>query len=85
MVMWIPMIAVWIFTLGVIIWAIVAVAGRNSAARNLSQGQISQGQIPGNDVGGSPRGDADQILRERFARGEIDETEFEQRKAALRK
>ncbi|UKA64523.1 SHOCT domain-containing protein [Arthrobacter sp. FW306-04-A] len=34
---------------------------------------------------GSPNDDSERILNERFARGEIDETEFNARRAALRR
>lgn len=46
--------------------------------------------LRGNHVGGRgfygpPNDDSERILNERFARGEIDETEFAARRAALRR
>jgi putative membrane protein len=39
----------------------------------------------GRGVYGPPHDDAERILNERFARGEIDETEFNARRTALRR
>lgn len=55
----------WIAILGLIIWAIVAVVGRSGESR---------GQ-------GSPKTDsALEILKQRYARGEISKEEYEQKK-----
>jgi putative membrane protein len=55
----------WIVILGLIIWAIVAVVGRSAE---------SGGQ-------GSPKSDsALEILKQRYARGEISKEEYEQKK-----
>lgn len=55
----------WIAILGLIIWAIVAVVGRSGESR---------GQ-------GSPKTDSPlEILKQRYARGEISKEEYEQKK-----
>ncbi|MBT1003886.1 SHOCT domain-containing protein [Paenarthrobacter sp. DKR-5] len=47
---------------------------------------LLRGARPGGPgFGGSPHGDAERILSERFARGEIDETELRARREALRR
>lgn len=46
---------------------------------------LLRGSHPGGrDFYGPPHDDPERILNERFARGEIDETEFNARRAALR-
>ena len=51
----------------------------------LIRGARGGGQYPGPYGGGFGHDEAERILNERFARGEIDETEFQARRSALRR
>jgi putative membrane protein len=70
---WLPMLlymAMWLFVGGLVVWLLLrAVSGASSRS--------------------GPRGprpdDPEEVLRARFARGEIDAEEFEQRLAVLRR
>ena len=68
---WLVMSASMLVFWGLVIWGVVAVArSANQPARhNLD----------------TPPRDPEQILRERFAQGEIDETEYEHRRQVLRR
>jgi putative membrane protein len=59
----------WLLLIGVVVWAVVALAG--GAGRDRGSGRSSKSAL--------------EILEERYARGEIDREEFEEKKADLRR
>ena len=61
----------------VLFWGVV-ILGIVALVRNLGRSSQSSGGA------GAPRPSAEQVLAERFARGEIDEPEYTSRLAALR-
>ena len=68
---WLAMSASMLVFWGLVIWGVVTVA------RSASQ--------PARHNLDTPSRDPEQILRERFARGDIDETEYEHRRQVLRR
>jgi putative membrane protein len=68
---WLLMLLVMIVFWGAIAWAIITIARHNAGLRSTDQ----QGPVAGS---------AQRILEERFARGEIDAAEFQQRRDVLR-
>lgn len=77
---WLMMTSVFLIgvsLVAVLIWAIV----RSTVASGTSQGSV-QGSTPGSIKGS--RSAAQLTLDDRFARGEIDQPEYEQRSLALR-
>ena len=68
LVMGLMMLVVWIVPIALLVWLIV---------RNFQHD-------PGQTARSTPRSTADQILAERYARGEIDEEEFTRRSEVLR-
>lgn len=71
---WLAMSVSMLVFWGLVIWGVVALVRSGS---NGSGGNGSSGSATGRD--------AEQILRERFARGEIDVEEFERRREFLRR
>lgn len=71
--------------IGMVLWWIVLVLGIVFLVRALDLGRLfGPGGRPDRDAEAAPGKDrALEILRERFARGEIDQEEFEQRRRGL--
>ncbi|MDZ7752909.1 MAG: SHOCT domain-containing protein [Gammaproteobacteria bacterium] len=61
----------WLVIIGLVVWAVAALAGGTGRARSI--------EAP------PPAKSALEILEERYARGDIDREEFEQKKADLRR
>lgn len=68
---WLAMSASMLVFWGLVIWGVVTVA------RSVNQ--------PARHTSDTPPRDPEQILRERFAQGDIDETEYEHRRQVLRR
>jgi putative membrane protein len=71
--MWATGLLVAVVLVGLVVWAVVRVT---------TQGARAGGGTSGGTGGGNRS--ADEILAERFARGEIDAEEYRQRRSALR-
>lgn len=74
---WLAMSASMLTFWGLVLWGVLTVV-RNS--NNAAAGRSASGE----SVAGAAH-DPEQILRERFARGEIDDAEYEHRREVLRR